>query len=204
VLAFATAKRNPQLTLQSSDAALMTILERGIATRSLPFMIFLGIWAVAAVAAFVFLVRRSTILVGAMIGVMSLAGVVLIDTFVRPELARSRSYKSFVAQIREQIDGQPLFVVHDADFNLAFYYGALVPPLVFGEGLPPAIRKEPVTPFRGYLIARDRDLAMLPESYRGRIRLIARSNISGREGPPALYVIEPTRPGLKSDGGIGR
>jgi 4-amino-4-deoxy-L-arabinose transferase-like glycosyltransferase len=203
-LALATARRNPQLTLQSSDAALMTILERGIATRSLPFMIFLGIWAVAAVAAFVFLLRRWTVLVGAMIGVMSLAGVVLIDTFVRPELARSRSYKSFVAQIREQIDGYPLFVVRDADFNLAFYYGAPVPPLVFGEGLPPAIRKQTVTPFGGYLIARDRDLALLPDSYRGRVRLIARSNILGREGPPALYMIEPTRPGLKSDGGIGR
>lgn len=202
-LALATARRNPPLTLQSSDAALMTILERGIATRSPPFMIFLGISAVAAVAAFVFLVRRSTILVGAMIGVISFAGVVLIDTFVRPELARSRSYKSFVAQVRERIDGHPLFVVHDADFDLAFYYGAPVPPLVFERGLPPAIRKEPAAPSGGYLIARDRDLALLPDSYRGRIRLVERSNISGGEGPPALYLIEPTS-GLKSDRGIAR
>ena len=203
-LALATARRNPQLTLQSSDAALMMILERGIATRSLPFMIFLGIAAVAAVAAFVFLVRRSTILVGAMVGVISFAGVVLIDTFVRPELARTRSYKTFVAQIRERIHGHPLFVVHDADFELAFYYGALVPPLVFKKSLPPAIRKEPAAPSGGYLIAPDSDLNMLPDSYRQRIRLIERSNISGGEGSPALYVIEPTRPGLKSDGGLGR
>jgi hypothetical protein len=136
--------------------------------------------------------------------VISFAGVVLIDTFVRPELARSRSYKGFVAQIRERIDGHPLFVVRDVDFDLAFYYGAVVPPLVFEEGLPPAISKEPLTPLEGYLIARDSDLAILPDSYRGRIRLIARSNILGREGPPALYVIEPARHGLKSDGGIGR
>jgi 4-amino-4-deoxy-L-arabinose transferase-like glycosyltransferase len=203
-LALATARNNPQPTLQSSDAALMAILERGIATWSLPFMIFLGIAAVAAVAALVFLVRRSTILVGAMIGVISLAGVVLIDTFVRPELARTRSYKTFIAQIRERIDGHPLFVVHDADFELAFYYGALVPPLLFKKSLPPAIRNEPAAPSEGYLIAQDRDLNMLPNSYRQRIRLIERSKISGGEGPPALYVIEPTRPGLKSEGGMGR
>jgi hypothetical protein len=183
-LALATARRNSPLTLQSSDAALMTILERGIATRSPPFMIILGISAVAAVAAFVFLVRRSTILVGAMIGVISFAGVVLIDTFVRPELAGSRSYKSFVAQVRERIDGHPLF-------------------LVFERGLPPAIREEPAAPCGGYLIARDRDLALLPDSYRGRIRLVERSNLSGGEGPPALYLIEPTS-GLKSDRGIAR
>jgi len=203
-LALATARRNLQLTLQSSDEALMTILERGIATRSPPFMIFLGISAAAAVAAFVFLVRRSTILVGAMIGVISFVGVFLIDTFVRPELARSRSYKSFLVQVRERIDGHPQFVVHDADFDLAFYYGALVPPLVFEKGLPPAIEKEPAAaPSGAYLIARDRDLTMLPDSYRGRIRLVERSNISGAEGPPALYVIEPTA-GLKSDRGIAR
>jgi hypothetical protein len=109
-----------------------------------------------------------------MIGVISFAGVVLIDTFVRPELAGSRSYKSFVAQVRERIDGHPLFVVHDADFDLAFYYGAPVPPLVFERGLPPAIREEPAAPCGGYLIARDRDLALLPDSYRGRIRLVER------------------------------
>jgi hypothetical protein len=154
--------------------------------------------------AFVFLVRGSTILVGAMIGVISFAGVLLIDTFVRPELAWSRSYKSFVAQIRGEIDGHPLFVVRDADFELAYYYGSLVPPLVFGKGLPPALGKEPVTPSGGYLIARDKDLTMLPDSYRGHLRLIAKSNLLGREGPPALYVIEPTTPGLKSDGGIAR
>ena len=192
-LALATARRNPQLTLQSSDAELMTFLERGIATRSSPFMILLGISAAAAVAAFVFLVRRSTILVGAMIGVISLAGVVLIDTFVRPEFARSRSYKGFVAQVRERTDGHPLFLVRDADFDLAFYYGAPIPTLVFENGLPPAIRKEPaIPPSGGYLIARDRDLTLLPESYRERIRLIERSNISGGDGPPALYMIEPT------------
>lgn len=202
-LALATARRNPQLTLQSSDAALMTILEGGIATRSPPFMIFLGLAAVAAVAAFVFLAKGSTILVGAMIGVISFAGVFLIDTFVRPELARTRSYKAFVAQIRERIDGHPLFVVHDADFELAFYYGALVPPLVFKQSHPAAIT-EPAAPSGGYLIARDVDLNMLPDSYRQRIRLIERSSISGGEGPPALYVIEPSRPGLKSDAGIVR
>jgi hypothetical protein len=182
----------------------MAILERGIATRSPPFMIFLGIGAVAALAAFVFLVRGPTILVGAMIGVVSLAGVVLMDAFVRPDLAWARSYKSFVAQIRGRIDGHPLFVVHDADFELAFYYGALVPPLVFEKGTPPAIRKEPATPSEGYLIARDRDLSMLPELYRGHIRLVARSDILGAEGPPALYVIERTTPGLKGDAGIAR
>jgi len=123
---------------------------------------------------------------------------------VRPELAWSRSYKSFVAQIRAHIDSHPLFVVHDADFELAFYYGALVPPLVFGKGLPPAIKKETATPSGGYLIARDSDLAMLPDSYRGHIRLIARSNLLGREGPPALYVIEPPPTGLKGDAGIAR
>jgi 4-amino-4-deoxy-L-arabinose transferase-like glycosyltransferase len=203
-LALATARRNPQLTLQSSDAALMTILERGIATRSPPFMILLGISAVAAVAAFVFLVGRSTVLVGAMIGVISFAGVLLMDTFVRPELARVRSYKSFVAQIRGRIDGHPLFVVHDPDFELAFYYGAPVPPLVFEKDLPPAVSKELAAPSGGYLIARDRDLAMLPDSYRMRIRLVERSNILGGEGPPALYVIEPATTGLKRDGGIAR
>jgi 4-amino-4-deoxy-L-arabinose transferase-like glycosyltransferase len=206
-LALVTARKSPDLSLQSSDAALMTILERGIGARSAPFMLLLAVSALAAVGAFVLLFRGSIGLVGAMIGVISLAGVTLMDAVVRPELAWARSYKSFVAEIRGRIDGHPLFVMHDADFELAFYYGGAVPPLVYGKRLPPVYGGRPPAPppdASFYLLARDSELAMLPESYRDRLRAIARSSLTGREGSPVLYLIEPLKLGLNTGWGTAR
>lgn len=207
VLALVTARRNPDLSLQSSDAALMTLLERGIGARSAPFMLVLAVSGVAAVATLVFLYRRSLMLAGALIGTISLAGVLLIDTVVRPELAWARSCRIFLADVRDQIDDHTLFVVHDADFELAFYYGKGIPPLVHGEHVPPIFRDQPPAPPAdrpSCLVAHDFELGLLPESYRKRMRMLARSNGIGRDGGLSLYLLEPAQDGLNSEGGTAR
>ncbi len=198
VLGLATARRNPDLSLQSSDAEMMLLLEHGIGARAIPFMAFLGVSSAAAIAAMVLLMKRRTMFVGAAVGLVSLTGVLLMDAVVRPELAWARSYKSFVGEIRAQLDGHPVFVVRDADFELAYYYGKGVPPLIGKRAVPVP------TGSTSYLIARDGELATLPAAYRDRLRLIERSDLLGKEGPPALYAIEPPPAGLNSDDGIGR
>ena len=207
VLALVTARRNPDLSLQSSDAALMVLLERGIGTRSAPFMIMLVVSGLAALAVFVFLYRRSTVLVGVMIGTISMVGVALVDAVVRPELAWARSCKVFIADVRERIDGHALFVVHDADFELAFYYGSGVPPLIHGTHLPPIFRNlapAPPADQPSYLLAHDFDLGALPDAYRSRMRMVSRWNGIGRGDAVALYLLEPAQDGLNSPGGTAR
>lgn len=198
VLGLATARTNPDMTLQSSDAVLMMLLERGIGTHSAPFVALLIISALAAVSTLILLLRHATFLAGAMIGIISLTGVILIDSVVRPELAWARSYKSFIGQIRSQIDDYPLFVVREADFELAFYYGKGVPPLVGKRAIVPPANSP------AYLIARDGELSILPREYRDRIQPVLKSNLLGKEGPPTLYVIDTSQGGLNSRGGIGR
>ncbi len=198
VLSLVTARSHPQLSLQSSDSELMMLLERGIGSRALPFVAFLAVSSVAAIAAIVLLSNRSILLAGFAIGLVSLSGVVLMDAIVRPELAWARGYKSFVERIRRQLDGHRLFVVRDADFELSFYYGSGVPPLTGTRAVAPPVDTASM------LIARDAELAMLPESYRGRLRLIEKSNLLSKEGAPALYLIEVRPGGLNGGGGIAR
>ena len=207
VLALITARRNPGLSFQSSDAALMTLLERGIGTRDAPFMLVLAIWSMAAPAALFFLYRRSIVLAGAMIGIIALAGVTLVDTVVRPELAWARSCKIFLADIGAQIDSHPLFVVHNADFELAFYYGRGLPPLIHGVHVPPIFGNQPPPPPTdqpSYLLAHDSDLGILPDTYRKRMRRLARTNGIGRDGGMSLYLLEPPQAGLNSGSGTAR
>ncbi|MGO9602862.1 MAG: ArnT family glycosyltransferase [Candidatus Binataceae bacterium] len=171
------------LSLQSSDANLLMLFERGVATHNKPFVIFLVVVSIAAVAVIPLLVRQRTMAAGAMVGVISIAGVLVMDATLRPQLAWARSYKRFVAQVRPQIDQGSLFVVRDADFELSFYYG---------KGIPPLTGKRAVSPppnSMSYLVARDHELPMLPPAYRDHLGLIVKSDLLGRDGPPALYEI---------------
>jgi len=183
VIAIATSRGGQDLSLQSSDANLLMLFERGVANRGASFILFMAVVSFAAVAVVLSLVQQRTMAAGVMIGVISIAGVLLMDATLRPELAWARSYKSFVAQIRPQIGESPIFVVRDADFELSFYYGKSVPPLTGKRAVSP-----PPDPM-SYLIARDRELPMLPPAYRDQLGLIVKSDLLGRDGPPALYEI---------------
>ena len=198
VLGLVTARTNPDLSLQSSDAAQVLLLERGIATHSAPFVAALVVLSLAAIATFALLMKGSIHLAGVMIGLISLTGVTLMDTVVRPQLAWSRSCKSFVSEIRPRIDGHPLFVVREADFELAFYYGRGVPPLTGHRA------EVPPDDVPSYLISRDRELAMLPARFRDRLQPVAKSSLAGSEGPPALYLMDPRTGGLNSADGTAR
>jgi 4-amino-4-deoxy-L-arabinose transferase-like glycosyltransferase len=199
VLAFVTARSNApvSLPLHSSDAEMMALLERGIGARSAPYVAALLFIAAAATAAMVFLARGLTAAAGAAVGMLSLGGVVLINACVRPELAWARSYKSFVAQIRDQIQGHEIFVARNADFELAFYYGKAVPPLTGARA------SSPPSDSVSYLVAREGEFAMLPREYRDRSRPVLRSNLVGGDGPPVLYALDPAA-GLNGPDGIAR
>jgi hypothetical protein len=139
-----------------------------------------------------------------MIGTIALAGVTLIDTVVRPELAWARSCKIFLADVRGLIDSQPLFVVHDADFELAFYYGSGVPPLLRTAHLPPIFGDQVPVPAAtriSYVVAHDFDLGSLPDAYRTRMRKLARSNGIGYGQGMTLYILEPAQDRFEHPGG---
>jgi 4-amino-4-deoxy-L-arabinose transferase-like glycosyltransferase len=198
VLALITARRNPAVSFQTSEALMMTLLERGIGSRSWPFMVFLGFSALAALSTMLLLLKRSTLLAGAGIGLLSLGGVALMNAVVRPELASARSLRGFLSAIRGEIDDHPVYVVRGGNLEWSYYYGRAIPPLIGNN----AARIPAGAP--SYLIAHRRDLAMLPASYRARLRLVAESHLLGSDDSPVLYLIEAAPADLNPAAGQAR
>jgi 4-amino-4-deoxy-L-arabinose transferase-like glycosyltransferase len=171
--------------LQSSDADLLALFLGGLREFCPSFVMLESAIGAGVLAAFVALWRRRPLWAGAAVGVLSLVGSVFFNAVLRPELARHRSVKSFAREIAARIDGAPLYVVHDDNFELAFYYGYGVPPLVGKHRAPPPAGRTI------YLMAYPAELARVPAPLRDRMTLVMQSDLIGREGPPALYEIAP-------------
>ncbi len=63
------------------------------------------------------------------------------------------------------------------NYELSYYYGAAVPDLT--------------NPKCAYLLATPRELDAMTPEYRARLKLLAKSNLIGGGGPPALFEISP-------------
>ena len=167
----------PQVQLQSSDAAFYAIFLHGLRALGLPFDIC-GIALVAAALLAIRGFRRNDALkIGIAFGLAGLSLSLLWTSSLRPDLAEARSVKSFVPTVAEHVKGNQLCIPTGINYELSYYYDAAVPDLK--------------SPRCDYLFATPRELDAMTPEYRTRLKLVAKSNLIGGGGPPALYEISP-------------
>jgi len=190
----------PRVNLQSSDAAYYSIIRASVGKFGLEFIEFSVVWLVALAIAIFAVIRRSAIASGAAFGVTALSFSLFVTAWQRPSLATMRSVKSFVPIVAEHIRGDQLCIPSGINYELSYYYGAAVPDLAHPQCANVTAGK-PV-----YLIATPRELDATAPEYRARLKLIAKSNLIGSGGPPALYEISPSGANgdLKGAGGTAR
>ena len=156
-------------------------------------------WSRVGVVIFA-IIRRRAIVVGVAFGLLALFLSLLWTAGLRPGLAAMRSVKSFVPIVEDHVKGNQLCIPSGINYELSYYYGAAVPDLANPRCANAAAGK-PV-----YLIATPRELDAMNLEYRERLKLIAKSNLIGGGGPPALYEIPPSgaNGGLKGAGGAAK
>ncbi|MGH7917709.1 MAG: hypothetical protein ACREQE_09585, partial [Candidatus Binataceae bacterium] len=177
--------RGWHLGLQSSDASYAMMFAHGFGRFALPFAVFGAAVALGTFAVFVGIWKSQALWGGAGLALICLAGTSLWTGTLRPEVARTRSLARFATNVKSRVDGTPVYVVFDSP-GLAYYYGRAVP------ALPKSVRRSPRPPRQSfYLVARRRDLALLPSAIRDHLRLKLASAVAGGGGPPALYLYDP-------------
>jgi len=187
-------------SLQSSDAAYYSILRDNIAAFERGVLAYaVGLLLAVAVAIFA-LGRRSVIVGGAAFGLLALSWSLFGTVGLRPQLAAARSVKSFIPIVADHVKGDQLCIPSGINYELSYYYGAAVPDLSHPQCANGAAGK-PV-----YLLSTPREMDAMAPEYRARLKLIAKSNLIGGGGPPALYEILPSgaNGGLKGAGGAAK
>ncbi len=187
----------PHVNLQSSDAAYYSIIRANIGTFGRGFLAYGAGWLAALALAIFALLRRRAIAMGAAFGLLALSLSLLWTATLRPQLATMRSVKSFVPIVADHVKGDQLCIPSGISYELSYYYGAAVPDLAHSQCANVAAGR------RVYLIATPRELDATAPGYRTRLKLIAKSNLIGGGGPPALYEILPggANGGLNGGGG---
>ena len=176
----------PHANLQSSDAAYYSIMHANAKTLTIEFIAFgVAWWVVLAILVFA-LIRRRAILMGAAFGLLALSLSLMWIATLRPALATMRSVKSFIPIVVDHVKGDQLCIPSGINYELSYYYGAAVPELADPQ-CANVTAGRPV-----YLIATPRELDAMRPEYRARLKLIAKSNLIGGGGPPALYEISPS------------
>ena len=94
-----------------------------------------------------------------------------------PHVATTRSLKSFVPIVADHVKADQLCIPSGINYELSYYYGSAVPDLTNQKC--------------AYLIATPRELDAMTPEYRARLKPIAKSNLIGGGGPPALFEISP-------------
>jgi 4-amino-4-deoxy-L-arabinose transferase-like glycosyltransferase len=161
------------VNLQSSDADYLAIFQH---MGGWLLVFFAAVFVAEAITIFA-LVRRRTLLVGGAFGLLGLLLSLFWTTRLRPALADERSVKSFVPTIEANVKGDQLCIASGINYELSYYYGAAVPD-----------RSDPKCV---YLFATPREIDAMKPAYRERLKLVAKSDLIGGGGPPALYEISP-------------
>lgn len=176
--------------LQSSDASYAAIFLRGLARMSAPFAGFFAAVLIGSAIALIAWRRGRTLISGAGLAIICIAASTLWTGVLRPAEARTRSVGPFTAAVKNRVGGTPLYVAFD-DMEFAWYYGSGVPALprtIARSGLPPGER--------AYLVARPWELARLSRRVRRSLTPVLESHVLGGGGPPSLYEIVGSGPGL--------
>jgi 4-amino-4-deoxy-L-arabinose transferase-like glycosyltransferase len=161
------------LTLQSSDEAYYGVFQKMRVSMALFTLGYLALGAAAIIA----VLRRHAILIGVAFALAGLSQSLLWTVELRPGLAYARSVKSFAPLVDDRVKGDQLCIPSGLNYELSYYYGAAVPDLK--------------NPRCAYLIATPRELDAMTPDYRARLKLVAKSNLIGGGGPPALFEISP-------------
>ena len=172
----------PHFNLQSSDAAYYAVFQtmgKSLFELGIAWLIGVGVVIFA-------ITRRRAIVVGVAFGLLALSQSLFWTVGLRPALATMRSVKSFVPIVADHVKGDQLCIPGGINYELSYYYGAAVPDLSHPQCVNGAAGK-PV-----YLIATPREMDAMTPEYRARLKLIAKSNLIGGGGPPALYEILPS------------
>jgi hypothetical protein len=163
-------------SLQSSDSLYYST----IVNRELVGPLYPGVpivWFVA-VAMWVFgFFRKRAIVGGPAFGLTSLFMCLFWTATLRPDVAGMRSVKGFVPIVSDRVKGNQLCTPSGINYELSYYYGSAVPDLN--------------NPRCAYLLATPRELDAMTPEYRARLKLVAKSNLIGGGGPPALFEISP-------------
>lgn len=173
----------PHVKLQSSDSAYYALFKSVVWAG--PVAALFDVWLVAVSIEILALVPRSAIGGGLAFGLTALALCLFWTLTMRPGLAEMRSVKSFVPIVAEHVKGDQLCIPSGINYELSYYYGAAVPDLAdprcanFATGKPI------------YVLATPRELNAMTAEYRARLKPVAKSNLMGGGGPPALYEILP-------------
>ena len=186
----------PHFNLQSSDAAYYSVFQtmsKSLFELGIAWLIGIGVVIFA-------IIRRRAIVSGAAFGLLALSLSLLWTVTLRPALATMRSVKSFIPIVADHVKGDQLCIPSGINYELSYYYGAAVPDLAHPQCANVAAGR-PV-----YLIATPHEMDATAPEYRTRLKLIAKSNLIGGGGPPALYEILPSgaNGGLKGGGGAAR
>lgn len=160
----------PKMNLQSSDSAYLSVfLANG---ETLP-----RLWLIAVGIEIFALIKRRATASGLAFGLIALPMSLLWTATMRPDVARLRSVKSFIPIIADRVKANQLCIPSGINYELSYYYGAAVPDLK--------------NPKCAYLLATPREMGAIAPEYRARLKLIAKSNLIGGGGPPALFEISP-------------
>jgi 4-amino-4-deoxy-L-arabinose transferase-like glycosyltransferase len=168
----------PHVKLQSSDSAYYEIFKSIGWTRTIPDLF--DVWLVAVTIEVLVLSRRTrrrALGSGLAFGLTALVLCLLWIITMRPRLAEMRSVKSFVPTVANHVKGDQLCIPSGINYELSYYYGAAVPDLTNSRC--------------AYLLATPRELDATTPEYRARLKLVAKSNLIGGGGPPALFEISP-------------
>jgi hypothetical protein len=168
----------PQVNLQSSDSAYFAIFN-SIGWSS-PISDFFDVWLVAVTIEVLVLSRRprlSTLGGGIAFGLTALVLSLFWTMTMRTRLAEMRSVKSFIPTIVDHVKADQLCIPAGINYELSYYYGAAVPDIS--------------NPRCSYVIATPRELDVMTPDYRARLKPLAKSDLIGGGGPPALFEISP-------------
>jgi 4-amino-4-deoxy-L-arabinose transferase-like glycosyltransferase len=164
----------PHLNLQSSDSAYYEGFGRVFPKSGVAFLIAWMVWiGFALLSPF----RRRALEKGVTFGVLALFGSFCWTAALRPYVATLRSLKGFVPIIADHVKADQLCIPSGINYELSYYYGSAVPDLTNQKC--------------AYLIATPRELDAMTPEYRARLKPIAKSNLMGGGGPPALFEISP-------------
>jgi hypothetical protein len=171
--------------LQSSDASFLELFLDGMRRLAPPFAIFAAGSIAGAFAVFAGLYMRRPLWSGAGLAAIALAGSTLFTGTLKPELARSRSVKTFAEQVHRRVGDAPIYIAWGHDYELSFYYRRGI------RGLDQAAPSAFVSDRPVYVVARPRELSRIAPALRSRLKLVMQSGLIGGGGPPALYELAP-------------
>ncbi len=130
--------------------------------------------------------RRSAGFFGAALATLSLAGVLLFTASLRPEADVRRTVEFAARDAMRIVGDQPFYIVAGRNYELSYYCGKAIPPLLTGRRRTPAVEKPPL-----YIFAYNRDLGRLGGKFRKRLMRVASYRVAGGAGPPSLYMMMP-------------